>query len=62
MNKSTAADLETVQRLAGLFVGQLSNEEMESFSRCLQDGKAYRQYVGASGFMGLAKVALRYQG
>lgn len=47
-----------LSRLEGLFVGQLTDDEMKVFNQAVSDGFAYRQYVGAAGFMGLAKVAL----
>jgi hypothetical protein len=53
---STNADIETTKRLDGMFVGMLTNEEIDSFDRCVMDGIATRSYEGAGGFMGLAKV------
>ena len=42
----------------GLYVGQLDAEELQAFEQAIADGNAQRVYVGASGFMGLAKVRL----
>ena len=51
-----AAELD---RLDGLFVGQLSVEEMEAFEAAVKKGRASRSYEGVGGLMGLAKVRLR---
>lgn len=47
-----------LERMEGLFVGQLDEHEMRTFERAVQDGEAVRSYEGAGGFMGLAKVRL----
>ena len=47
-----------LQRLEGLFVGQLSDDELKLFEQAIKDGRAKRWYNGAAGFMGLAKVKL----
>jgi hypothetical protein len=47
-----------LERMEGLFVGQLDEHEMRTFVRAVQDGEAYRSYEGGAGFMGLAKVRL----
>ncbi len=47
-----------LERLDGLFVGQLDNEEMRLFERAVAEHRAYRGYEGEAGFMGLAKVRL----
>lgn len=44
--------------IEGLFVGQLSDEEMLTFERAVEEGLARRSYEGPAGFMGLAKVRL----
>lgn len=49
------SDLEHIE---GLFVGQLTEREMRTFERAIQDGAAVRSYEGGAGFMGLAKVKL----
>lgn len=49
---------EALQRLNGLFVGQLSDDELELFEYAVSHGKARRVYEGAAGFLGLAKVAV----
>lgn len=53
---ATQDDRDVVQRLEGLFEGQLNEDEIKSFYRCIQDGYAHRSYEGVSGFLGLAKV------
>ena len=45
-----------LEGLDGLFVGMLSDAELEAFESAISQGKAWREYSGASGFMGLAKV------
>jgi len=45
-------------RLDGLFVGMLTEDEVEAFSRAVKEGKARRSYEGGGGLMGLAKVRL----
>lgn len=40
----------------GLFVGQLSKEESETFNELCRAGICRRAYEGAGGFLGLAKV------
>ena len=42
--------------LNGLYVGQLSDDELLEFERMVADGRAVRSYSGAAGLMGLAKV------
>ncbi len=49
-----------LDRIEGLFVGQLDEREMQTFVRAVQDGEAFRSYEGGAGFMGLAKVRLRH--
>lgn len=54
------ADLrDFVSHNAGLYVGQLNDDEMRMFNESVRRGLAYRQYAGAAGFMGLAKIAAR---
>jgi hypothetical protein len=45
-----------LDRIEGLFVGQLNAEELEIFLRAVKEGKASRHYSGGPGFMGLARV------
>lgn len=45
-----------LERIDGLFVGQLDPDELRTFTRAIQDGEAVRSYEGGAGFMGLAKV------
>ena len=47
-----------LERIEGLFVGQLDERELRTFERAIEDGEAQRTYEGAAGFMGLAKVRL----
>ena len=53
---STQADRELIREVDGLYVGSLTDEEMESFNRCIADGFAQRTYEGPAGLMGLAKI------
>lgn len=47
-----------LRQIDGLYVGQLEGYELKAFEDAIAEGKAQRIYVGASGFMGLAKVRL----
>jgi hypothetical protein len=47
-----------LERLEGLFVGQLNDYELWLFNHAVNDGMAERVYSGGAGFMGLAKVHL----
>jgi len=49
-------DQEIKARINGLFVGQLTPEELLVFNAACAEGLAYRSYEGASGFIGLPKV------
>lgn len=49
------SDLEQIEEL---FVGQLTERELRTFERAIEDGEARRSYEGGAGFMGLAKVRL----
>ena len=51
-----AALREFVRQIDGLFVGQLSDEELQSFDAAVAAGLAERSYEGGAGFMGVAKV------
>lgn len=51
-------DLETCRYVNGLFVGLLSPDEAEAFDRLCENYLARRAYIGAAGFMGLAKVEI----
>lgn len=48
--------LHDLMRCEGLFVGQLSEEELEVFDKLVKVGLARRSYEGGAGFMGLATV------
>ncbi len=45
-----------LDRLEGLFVGQLDERELKMFEQAVKNGEAQRSYEGGPGFMGLAKV------
>ena len=47
-----------LSEMGGMLVGLLDADELTLFEMAVQDGRAYRSYEGASGFMGLAKVKL----
>ena len=47
-----------LERIEGLFVGQLGEYEMWLFEHAVADGMAERSYEGGAGFMGLPKVRL----
>lgn len=42
----------------GLFVGQLSEEELAWFEQAVEDGRASRSYENGGGFVGLCKVRI----
>lgn len=48
-----------LNRIEGLFVGQLDGRELRMFERAIADGEAWRSYEGVAGFLGLARVRLR---
>jgi len=56
--ESSKEDFEIVRRMNGIFVGMLSDREIEALNRCVIDGLAVRSYEGGGGFMGLAKARL----
>ena len=47
-----------LERIEGLFVGQLDERELRLFERAVQDGEARRSYERGAGFLGLARVRL----
>jgi hypothetical protein len=51
-------DSADVRGIDGLYVGQLTERELETFNRLVREGRARRVYEGGSGFLGLAKVTL----
>lgn len=51
-----------LDRIEGLFVGQLDAREMRTFERAVEDGEARWSYEGGAGFMGLARVRLTQKG
>lgn len=52
------ADLDALRGLNGIFLGLLSPAEIEAFDRLCENSLARRAYIGAAGFMSLAKVEL----
>ena len=59
-NKSTDADYEAISRANGLYVGMLSDDEIESLNRLIADGKAEKYYHStAAALMGLPKVRVK---
>jgi hypothetical protein len=58
---STSADRQITKHVEGLHTGLLSDDEKESFRRCIEDGMAYRDYDHNSGFfLGMAKVRCNF--
>lgn len=56
---TTTADEEVLRNCEGMYVGMLSEEEMEAFERLVRLGRASRDYgEGVMAMMGLAKVKL----
>ncbi|ANW00653.1 hypothetical protein [Bradyrhizobium icense] len=49
---------DTLHRIEGLYVGLLTQEELEIFNKACRTNDARRSYEGAGGAMGLAKVRL----
>lgn len=47
-----------LERIDGLYVGQLNDDELRMFERAVKDGKAERSYKGAGALLGIAKVHL----
>jgi hypothetical protein len=48
-----------LERMEGLFVGQLAESELQIFEEAVAKRRAYRSYEGSAGFLGLPKVRLR---
>ena len=60
MAESTKADRDVVDRVQGLFIWYLNDDELESFERCIEDGYAKRSYEGFTcQLMGFPKVRKR---
>ena len=55
---SSEEDKEIVKNASGLYVGQLTDDEIDSLNRCIKDGFAYKSYDDISGLLGIAKVRL----
>lgn len=51
-------DLDDLDRMEGMFVGQLNEHELRVFNNAVAKGWAERSYEGGGGLMGLAKVRL----
>lgn len=49
-----------LERMEGMFVGSLTDDEMAAFQQAVADGRAYRSYEGVAGLLELAKVRLVY--
>lgn len=47
-----------LEKIEGIFVGLLNEQEMRTFVRAIEDGEAYRSYEGEAGVLGLARVRL----
>jgi len=60
IKNSTEADRQLIRKLNGLYVGQLDDDEMESFRRCVKDRVAVNDYGHPGGLFNLAKI--RYTG
>lgn len=45
-----------VERLDGIFVGMLTDDEITQLNDAVARGLARRSYEGVAGFMGLAKI------
>lgn len=59
MTDQLLEDLDTLMRINGLFIGQLSDEEQRVFNKSCKEGRAYRDYGGPAGFfLGLGKVRM----
>jgi hypothetical protein len=49
----------SLQQLNGLFIGQLTEEELVMFDKAVKDGLAERDYTTPAGFfLGLGKVKI----
>jgi hypothetical protein len=48
-----------VTDIRGLYVGQLSADEMATFEKAIDAGLAFRDYDHSGGILGLAKVGVR---
>jgi hypothetical protein len=55
MSASPALDA-WLQRVDGLFVGLLSEEELHDFALAVKLGLARESYEGAAGFLGVPKI------
>jgi hypothetical protein len=51
-------DARELDRLEGIFVGQLTPHERNIFDKAVALHLAWRDYDGLAGFMGMAKVRL----
>ena len=48
-----------VKSLKGMFLAYLEDDEMLAFNRACKEGWAYRDYSGAAGLLGVARVGIR---
>jgi len=59
---TSLVDLETLRRIDGLYIGQLTEYEDKVFRHACRVGMAKGDYSGASGwFLGLGKVRMAKQ-
>ena len=47
-----------LEHINGLFIGQLTDEELNAFNQAVRDGLAQRDYSGVAGLLGLGKVRI----
>lgn len=60
--ESTQQDRDLLPEISGLYIGQLTDDELEAFHRCRVDGLCRADYQGTSGLLGIGKVRLTPQG
>lgn len=58
MDEIVEADIETLRGTSGLYVGQLTLDELEAFHRLRAAGRAHADYQGLGGPMKFAKVCI----
>lgn len=57
--ESLQRDLAILQHIAGLHVGQLTEDERRVFEKAVSEGRAFRDYSSLPAYaLGIAKVAL----
>jgi hypothetical protein len=55
----TDTDEDIVRRMDGLYIGLLSDSELQILRRCIESGFATLVYEGFSGILGLGKVKVK---